>query len=169
MAKAAKTDIKKEIVNTFSINPYRLVLKRKILKGFDELNKGNYTYITNLFASDVVYHFEGDHCLGGTRVSRAGVEKWFERLLRLLPSKFNIYSITISGPMWKTRAIMEFTDSVTPQYGSPYVNNGIQVVELSFGVAKKIHTYVDTNKVCTALNVLYDNGVVEAAAPKIEE
>ncbi len=159
----------KQHINTFSLNPYRWVLKNRISKGFDELNKQNYHYLTNLFADNIIYEFEGEHSLGGTRTSKIGVEKWFERLLRLLPSQFVINSITVSGPMWNTTAIIEFTDTVTPKFGPSYENNGIQVVNLCFGKAYKIHTYVNTNKIITALNILYDNGIIEAKADKIEE
>lgn len=154
---------------TFSINPYRWVLKKRIVKGFDELNKQNYHYLTNLFDDNVIYEFEGEHSLGGTRTSKIGVEKWFERLLRLLPSKFVINSITVSGPMWNTTVIIEFTDTVTPKFGQPYKNNGIQVVNLKFGKAYRIHTYANTNKIISALNILYENGINEAKAAKIEE
>ena len=156
-------------VNTFSLNPYRWILKTRIIKGFDELNKQNYHYLTNLFDDNVNYEFEGDHSLGGTRISKRGVEKWFERLLRLLPSKFVVNSIVVSGPIWDTTAIIEFTDTVTPKFGQPYINNGIQVIKLHFGKVLKVHTYVNTNKVINALTVLYDNGIIEAKADKIEE
>lgn len=156
-------------VNTFSLNPYRWILKSRILKGFNELNKQNYHYLTNLFADEIVYEFEGEHSLGGKRISKKGVEKWFERLILLLPSKFLINSISISGPLWNTTAFIEFTDSVTPKFGQPYKNNGIQVVKLRFGKAYNIHTYVDTEKIIKALTTLYDNGIEEAMADKIEE
>lgn len=156
-------------IHTLSINPYRWILKSRIVKGFEELNKQNYKYLTGLFNDNVVYTFEGDHALGGTRISKAGVEKWFDRLFRLLPSKFIINSITVSGPMWNTTTIIEFTDTVTPRFGQPYTNNGIQVVKLRFGKVYKIHAYVNTHKIITALNTLYDNGVPEAKADKIEE
>jgi ketosteroid isomerase-like protein len=156
-------------LNLFSINPYRWVLKLKIIKGFEELNLRNYTYLTGLFADNVIYEFEGDHTLGGTRISKKGVEKWFDRLFRLLPSKFIVNSITVSGSMWNTTTIIEFTDTVTPHFGQSYTNNGIQIVKLRFGKAYKIHTYVNTQKIITALNILYENGVLEAKADKIEE
>jgi ketosteroid isomerase-like protein len=156
-------------VKTFSLNPYRFVLKKRILRGFNELNKQNYHYLTNLFANNVVYEFEGEHSLGGKRISKEGVEKWFERLLRLLPGRFVINSIYISGPIWNTIAIIEFTDTVTPKFGQPYKNNGIQAVRLRFGKAYNIHTYVNTSNIINALNILYDNGIQEAKANKIEE
>jgi ketosteroid isomerase-like protein len=154
---------------SFSLNPYRWVLKSKIIKGYDELNKRNYKYVTNLFDERVIYEFEGDHSLGGTRISRQGVEKWFERLFRLLPGKFVVNSVIVSGPIWDTTAVIEFTDTVTPQFGPAYQNNGIQVVKLKFGTAYKIHTYVNTHRIINALNILYENGISEAKSEKIEE
>lgn len=96
-------------------------------------------------APDVQYTFEGAHSLGGTRVSRAGVEKWFARLLRLLPGKFTLRSVEVAP--WRSTVYTVFEDVVTPQYGEPYRNHGVQIVELRWGSAVRIHTYVDTAKV----------------------
>jgi len=67
------------------INPYKIVLKRKILNGFHQLSRGNYKSLTKLFSDNIPYSFEGNHALGGERFTKKTVELWFERLLRLLP------------------------------------------------------------------------------------
>jgi hypothetical protein len=58
---------------------------------------------------------------------------------------------------------------VTPAFGAPYVNQGVQVVELVWGRAKRIHTYVNTAKMRHALDVLAEHGVLEARADPIAE
>lgn len=156
-------------MKSFSVNPYKWIVKSKIIRGFKDLSNGDYAYVLSLMSNDVVYEFEGDHALGGTRVSKTGVEKWFKRLIKLLPGKFELHGIYISGPIWNTKAVVEFTDTVTPQYGDTYQNNGVQVASLKFGKVKKVHTYVNTNKVISALNTLYKNGIIEANTTKIEE
>ncbi|MBN2762312.1 MAG: hypothetical protein JXR41_04410 [Bacteroidales bacterium] len=150
--------------NNYFLNPYKKNLKRKILNGFDQLSEGNYKPLTQLFADDVHYCFEGTHCLGGERHSKEAVELWFERLLRLLPSKFKINSILIYGMPWNTDVIIEFTDTVSPAYSPSYTNNGIQKAKIVWGKAKDIHTYVDTYKIQTALQKLSENGISEASA-----
>lgn len=153
----------------FSLNPYRFIVRQKVLRSFAHLSIGDASQALALMARDVTYTFEGDHALGGTRVSRAGVEKWFARLLKLLPGRFQIRKVDVIGMPWRTRVYTVFEDTVTPAFGAPYTNQGVQVVELEWGVAKRIHTYVNTDKVRRALDVLAEHGVDEAHAAPITE
>jgi ketosteroid isomerase-like protein len=153
----------------FSFNPYRYIVRQKVLRSFAHLSVGDASEALALMARDVTYTFEGEHALGGTRISRAGVEKWFARLLRLLPGRFQIRRIDVIGMPWRTRVYTVFEDTVTPAFGAPYVNQGVQVVELVWGRAKRIHTYVNTAKMRHALDVLAEHGVLEARADPIAE
>src|SRR5947199_5879690 len=74
------------------LNPYHAVVRRKVIHSFRRLNERDPSAALALMADDVRYTFSGDHALGGTRVSRAGVEKWFGRLLRLFRSTFRLQS-----------------------------------------------------------------------------
>lgn len=154
--------------NSLLFNPYKIILRKKIRNGFKQLSAGNYKPLTALFADNVHYHFEGDHALGGERFSKAAVELWFERLLRLLPSKFEIKSMLICGMPWNTDVVIEFQDTVSPANIKPYVNNGIQKVKIIWGKAVDIHTYVDTYKLQQALQLLAEQGVAEASAAPVE-
>ena len=151
----------------FTINPYKIVVRQKILKSFSELNKFNSAELLNSLSDDATYRFEGDHSLGGQRNSKAGIDKWFQRLFRLLPGQFEVLSIIVIGFPWNTDAIIEFKDNVTPEFGEPYTNFGVQRIKLRFGKITQIHTYVDTEKVTKALNELAKNGVEEATAKQI--
>jgi ketosteroid isomerase-like protein len=152
-----------------SLDPFRYVVRRKVLRSFERLSAGDPSAALRLMADDVTYTFAGDHALGGTRTSRAAVERWFHRLLRLLPGRFTIRSVQVVG--WPARAVVYtvFEDVVHPAFGEPYRNQGVQVVELRWGKAVHIHTYVDTALVTRALAVLAAHGVTEAAAPPILE
>lgn len=151
------------------INPYKIVLKRKILNGFHQLSRGNYKPLTKLFSDNIHYSFEGNHALVGERFTKKTVELWFERLLRLLPSKFEIKSMLIHGMPWNTDVVIEFQDTVSPPNVEPYINNGIQKVKIIWGKAVDIHTYVDTYKIQKALKMLAEQGIQEAAAEPIED
>lgn len=150
------------------INPYKIVLKKKILYGFEQLNQGDYKPLTELFSDNVHYYFAGDHALGGERFTKKAVEQWFERLLRLLPSKFTIKSILIHGMPWNTDVVIEFQDTVSPINIESYVNDGIQKVKIIWGKAVNIHTYVDTFKIQRALSMLAEKGIQEATAEPIK-
>jgi ketosteroid isomerase-like protein len=153
----------------FFLNPYKLVIKSRIINGFNALNRGDYHAVTALFAENVHYWFSGDSAVGGERGSRKACEAWFVRLLNLLPGQFSIKSMQITGMPWKTTVITQFQDVVTPQLGSPYTNDGIQVICIRWGKAVSVRTYVDTLKVSKALRYMAENGVVEAAAQPIQD
>ena len=58
----------------FSFNPYHYIVRQKVLRSFAHLSVGDASEALALMARDVTYTFEGEHALGGTRISRAGVE-----------------------------------------------------------------------------------------------
>lgn len=158
-----------ETQDGFSFSVFRHVVRGKILAGFEALNQRDAGPVLSLMADDVQYTFEGQHALGGTRTSKQGVAKWFERLFRLLPGTFTIRSVEVTGWPWRATAYIVFEDRVNPLFGSPYVNHGVQVVEMEWGTAVAVHTYVDTDKVVRVLRTLAEHGVAEASAPPITE
>jgi ketosteroid isomerase-like protein len=152
-----------------TLNPYHCVVRGKVLNSFERLSAGDPSAALALMNERVEYTFEGEHSLGGTRTSRRGVEKWFGRLLRLLPGRFELKSVEVSGWPWRSRVVVLFEDTVRPAVGEPYRNRGVQVIELRWNEAVRIHTYVDTAKVIRALSQLEQAGISEAAAAPIEE
>ncbi len=149
-------------------NPYKIVLK-KIINGFNVLNRGDYQLVTALFADNVHYWFSGVSAVGGERHSRKACEAWFVRLLKLLPGQFSIQNMQITGMPWATTVVTRFQDVVTPQLGAHYTNDGIQVICIRWGKAVSVRTYVDTLKVNNALKYMADNGVTEAAVKPIQD
>ena len=127
-----------------SLGIYRAIVRAKVINSFDHLNRGDASVALGLMAPDVHYRFEGDHALGGERVTRVGVEKWFGRLFRLLHSRFVLRSVEVSGWPWATTVYTVFDDHVTPRCGPSYVNHGVQIAELEWGSAVRIRTFIDT-------------------------
>ena len=152
-----------------SINPYKIILKSKIVNGFKSFSNGDYRPLLDLYDDDVHQIFEGSHALAGERFTKAGVELWFQRFIRLLPSKFELKDFIISGGPWNTDVVFEFDDTVTPAFGPSYRNHGILRRKIVWGKAKLIHIYVDTAKVEKALKILAENGVEEASAEPVAD
>lgn len=152
-----------------SLNPYKIILKQKIVKGFESFSNGDYRPLLDLYDENVHQIFEGNHALGGERFTKAGVELWFQRFIRLLPSKFVLKDFIISGGPWNTDVVFEFQDTVSPKFGESYLNHGILRGKIVWGKAKLIHIYVDTAKVENALKILAENGVEEAAAEPVKD
>lgn len=157
-----------QAITRFYLNPYKIILRNKIVKGFADFSEGNYHSLLKLYADDVHQQFEGNHALGGERFDMAKVELWFQRFVRLLPSKFTILDMIIQGGPWNTVVVMEFQDQVTPKGIAPYTNNGIMKAVVKWGKASSVHIYADTAKVENALKLLAENGVAEAVEKPIE-
>ena len=155
-------------VKRLYLNPYKIILRKKIINGFADFSNGNYQLLLKLYDENVHQHFEGNHSLSGERFSKAKLEQWFQRFVRLLPSKFLIKDMIIQGGPWNTVVIMEFQDTVSPEGVTTYKNNGIMKAIVKWGKAIDVHIYVNTAKVEKALQALAENGVEEAAAKPIE-
>jgi ketosteroid isomerase-like protein len=153
----------------FSVNPWRAVVRGKVIDGFRRLSEGDPSAVLAVMADDVEYTFEGRHALGGTRVSKRGVERWFGRLLRLIPGRFTLRSVEVVGGPAVCTVFTVFEDQVKPLIGAAYRNHGVQVAELRWGRAVRVHTYVDTALVEAALATMVAAGVEEAGAPPITE
>ena len=152
-----------------SLDVYHDVVRDKVMNAFSALNRGDAEPALAIMSEKVVYEFEGQHALGGTRVSKAAVRRWFARLLHLVPSHFSIRELEVSGGPANTRIYLQFEDRVTPLRGKPYVNHGIQVAYLHWGEAYRIHTYIDTALLKSALEHMHQNGIAEAGAPPITD
>jgi ketosteroid isomerase-like protein len=150
-------------------NPYHAIVRRKVIASFRRLNERDPSAALALMADDVRYTFSGDHALGGTRVTRKGVAKWFDRLMRLFRSTFSLQSVRVVGWPWSTRVLNVFEDHVEPEVGDAYVNRGVQVIDLRWGKAVRIETWVDTARVVRLLDQLAEHGVSEAHAAPICE
>jgi hypothetical protein len=150
-----------------TLNPYHAVVRGKVLRAFRGLTAHDPEPALALMAEDVHYTFEGEHALGGTRVTRAGVRTWFGRLFRLSPGAFVIHSVEIMGWPWSTRVLTTFDHWVEPPDEPPYWGHGIQIVDLEWGAAKRIRTMVDTARLARTLQAMRATGVVEATAAPI--
>ncbi len=153
----------------FSLSPYDAVVRGKVLRSFEHLNRGDASVALGLMDDKVRYRFEGEHALGGERISRKGMELWFSRLFRLLRSRFVLRSIKVTGWPWATTVYTVFDDHVTPMVGTPYVNHGVQIADLRWGKAVRIRTFIDTALMQRALDEMAAAGIAEAhAAPIVE-
>ena len=167
---AAELDAVDATHDGVTLNPYHAIVRGKVLRAFRGLTAHDPAPALATMANDVHYTFEGEgHALAGTRVTRAGVEKWFGRLFRLLPGAFVIRSVEVTGFPWSTRVVTTFAHEVTPPHEPPYLGEGVQIVELSWGEAKTIRTYVDTDRLVRTLDAMAAEGVAEAKAAPILE
>lgn len=148
---------------------YHLIVRRKLLRVFAELGKGNSEYVIAGLAPAFDHQFAGAHALGGVRHTVPAIRAWFERLYRLFPDiNFTIKHVAVSGWPWNTTALVEWHDSATTATGEPYDNDGVHIVRLRWGKLVSLHAYLDTAILARSCSQMAAAGVAEAGATPIE-
>lgn len=149
---------------------YHAIVRRNVRKLFEALGHGDVDNAVAGMATRFEHIFPGDHTLGGTRHTPAGIRAWLERLMRVLPGiRFTIKHIAVSGWPWATTVVVEWRDYATLADGSAYVNDGVHAIQIRWGKVVVLHAYLDTQILMDALRVMAAAGVAEASAPKIED
>ncbi len=147
---------------------YRTIVKRKARGLFASLSEGDWRSAVEDVADDVHHIFPGDNALGGERHSREALERWFERLYRLIPEiEFEVTDVAVRGWPWDTAVSIQWTDQGRTADGTPYENEGAHWVRLRWGRATEIHAYLDTEKVTAITERLAESGIEEAAAAPV--
>jgi ketosteroid isomerase-like protein len=96
------------------------------------------------------------------------MERWFERLYRLIPEiEFEVHDVAVRGWPWDTAVAIEWTDRGRGADGTTYENEGAHWIRLRWGKAVSVHAYLDTEKVTQLLDSMAAGGVDEAAAAPI--
>ncbi|MEV0251126.1 nuclear transport factor 2 family protein [Nocardia sp. NPDC050712] len=147
---------------------FRRMVKRRILKTFDEVSAGNYQAVIDRFGPDPAHWFAGDHTLGGSRDNLADIETWYARWARLLPDlKFDVTDVLVSGSPRSTAVVVEWVQTgETPGVG-PYFNTGVHLIKLRWGRTVSQRVHCDTAAFSEFLRRLRDSGVPEAVAAPI--
>jgi ketosteroid isomerase-like protein len=147
---------------------YKAIARRKAQATFDALSRGDWESAAKDVAPDVHHVFPGDNAIGGERHSKQALERWFERLYRLIPDlHFEVRGISVRGWPWDMMVAVEWTDHGHAVDGVAYENEGAHWIRLQRGKATYIHAYLDTEKLTAICDRLAAAGVEEAAAPPI--
>ncbi len=148
---------------------YHTIVRRQIVKLFNELNKGNYEPILRTAANSFDHSFVGTHALSGSRNSIAVTRAWYERLFRIFPNlQFQLRNIVVSGWPWNTIVVVEWTDTYTLLNGETRSNSGVHFIHLKWGRGTAVRIYCDTNLLLENLQIQRQGGITEASdAPLI--
>ena len=140
-----------------------------VRRGFAALSRGDACAITSLMADDVHYRFEGDGALGGERYSRAAVERWFQRVLRLLPGlRLEPLYVAVSGWPWDMAVLTYVIVTWRRPDGRAYGNTAMQAIRIRWGRVRDVHTIENTERVNALLRELGErHGMAEALAAPI--
>lgn len=81
--------------------------------------------------------------------------------------KFTIEKVAISGPPWRTVAMLEWTDTLSDREGKVYSNRGVHVIQIAWGKVKSLAVFCDTKYLEGYFASLVKSGVKEAKMPPI--
>jgi ketosteroid isomerase-like protein len=147
---------------------YRTIVRSKLTAVFAGLNAGQIDEVTRALAPDAQHYFIGAHALSGTRSTSMSIRHWYERLLRLMPDiHFDLQSIDVEGPPWRTLAVVRWTETNTGTDGVRARNEGVNVICISWGRVKRVRIYTDTTELVRTLDRLAAKGTLEAHATPI--
>jgi ketosteroid isomerase-like protein len=147
---------------------YKAIARRKAQATFEALSRGDWESALKDVAPDVHHVFPGDNAIGGERHSKEALQRWFERLYRLIPDlRFEVRRIAVKGWPWDMMVAVEWADHGHASDGVAYENEGAHWIRLRRGKATYIHAYLDTEKVTAICDRLARAGVAEAAAEPI--
>lgn len=149
---------------------YSMIIRQKLRSSFADINKGDYEKLLKQFAPRVEHVFYGNHALGGTRYTPAGLRKWYTRLATVFPDlRFDLKNIVVNGWPWNTVASIEWTDSLSSPGGKRFSNQGVHIIRIRWGRVVGLRVYCDTAKLEAILQHLASEGISEAASPPIDE
>jgi len=147
---------------------YQRIFKRQITQGFQDISRGNFDVVLNIFAPDVHFTFVGDHAMGGDWRDRKLVRQWFERVHRLFPDlQLTPLHIQVTGWPWDVTAITRFEIRATLPDQSPYRNQGVQILRIRLGKVVEDHLIEDTQLLVAALDQIAQSGNAEARAARL--
>jgi ketosteroid isomerase-like protein len=147
---------------------YKTIARRRVTATFEALSRGRWQDTVGDLADDVHHVFPGEHALGGERHSRDGMERWLERLYRLIPElHFEVKSVAVRGWPWDMRVAVQWRDWGRTADGEAYENDGAHWMRLRRGKATEIHAYLDTQSLAESCERMAAAGIEEAAAPPI--
>ena len=147
---------------------YSMIVRNRVRSTFDKINSGDYQAMVDGLANPFEYLFHGDHALGGRRVSKEAMNRWWERTLRLLPgATFDIRDVLVNGGPWNTRVAVRSLVSGPLPNGEKYENTVFQFMTLKWGKVVSVETVEDLQVLQRALRVVADAGNDEALAEPI--
>ncbi len=148
---------------------YHAIVKKRLRRSFDEINRGNYEAIVRQFATSQVEHwFSGDTALSGRRCTSEEIQEWYDRLAVIFPTlHFDITKLIVTGWPWDTHGVIEWVDQVKDLNGNEYSNQGVHIIRLKWGKAVELHVFCDTKLLGDICSTLGDQGNAAAVESPI--
>ncbi|MFZ4815821.1 MAG: nuclear transport factor 2 family protein [Phototrophicaceae bacterium] len=147
---------------------YYWILRQQLKTTFAGLNNHVVAAVTGGAAPDIEHVCFGDHSLGGTRYTVAGMGAWYERLFTIFPNSSFVVTNIITGDFpQNTHVGIEFVASLAAPDGKIHQVNVSEFITIKWAKVTKIVRYEDTQKIAQLLSLWSAAGVAAAAAKPI--
>ncbi|MHC9043958.1 nuclear transport factor 2 family protein [Microbacterium saperdae] len=147
---------------------YAMIVRRKVRRTFEQINTGDYAAMVDGLSDEFEYVFHGEHALGGRRVTKDAMNRWWERTLSVLPgATFDVREVLVNGGPWKTRVAVRSVVSGPLPDGELYENTVFQFMTITWGKVTAVETVEDLQVLERALRKVADAGNAEAVAAPI--
>jgi len=124
---------------------YKLIVRRNVRKAFAGLSRGDYEPVVRKFGPGSRFVFAGDHALGGERMGQDEVREWFRDMLGRFPGiRIEPVDVLVNGWPWRTVVASHLVITTTLPDGSPYRNEGMQLLRLRWGRVVEDLIFEDT-------------------------
>jgi ketosteroid isomerase-like protein len=134
---------------------YRLIVRAMARRQFGHLSAGRLDEFMSVFDAHSVFRFAGDHAFGGELHGTAEIRPVIERMRQAFPDLAVVPKrILVQGWPWNTIVATQLEVRATLPDGTPYQNDGLQLLRLRWGKVAEDRVYEDTDKLHSALATL---------------
>lgn len=147
---------------------YSHIVEKRIRQTFDHVNDHRWDEALEAVVPHGYHRVSGVHALGGDRVGKEAIRKWFERLGHVLPNlHITVNKVWVKGWPWETAVFVQWDGKATLHNGTPYINRGLHVFTLRWGKVYALEEFQDSQAAAHGLSSQAAAGLKEAAAEQI--
>lgn len=125
---------------------YSWIVRRIVGFLYGKVSKGDLRLPLLGLAKDARLVFPGTSSFGGEQRGKPAIGAWMRRFAALRP-EFTVHDAAAAGPPWNMRVLMRFSDRIVAPNGYVYENDGMEYIEIKWGLIREIHVHLDTEKV----------------------
>lgn len=129
---------------------YSWIVGRIVTFLYGQVSRGKLRLPLLGLAKDARLVFPGHSSFGGEQVGKDDIAAWMRRFSSLRP-EFHVHDVGVAGGPWRMRVFMCFSDRIVAPDGYVYENEGMECIEIRWGLIREIRVHLDTERV-TALD-----------------
>jgi hypothetical protein len=141
---------------------YSLIIGRVVAFLYAKVSAGELRLPLLAMAQDARLVFPGTSSFGGEQRGKPAVAAWMRRFASLRP-EFTMHDAAVAGPPWNMRVFMRFSDRIVAPSGYVYENDGMEQLDIKYGLVRTIRVHLDTEKVAALDDQLAAGGQAQDA------